>query len=70
MTSLMKKIELTEDEIFILHSCVYNNIMELKRILRNNEHGHSETTVINERIKERIEVLDKIISKDENYLTL
>jgi len=66
----MKKIELTEDQIFILHSCVYNNIMELKRILRNNEHGYAEAAVINERIKERIEVLDKIISKEENHLTL
>lgn len=66
----MKKIELTDDQIFILHSCVYNNIMELKRILRNNEHGHSEAAVLNERIRERIEVLDKIISKDGNYLTL
>jgi hypothetical protein len=66
----MPTIELTEDEVFILHSCVYNNIMEMKRILRKNEHGHSETAVIKERIRERIEVLDKIIGKANNVLTL
>ena len=66
----MPKIELTEDQVFILHSCLYNNIMELKRILRNNEHSHSETAVIKERIQERIEVLDKIIGKANNVLTL
>ncbi len=66
----MPTIELTEDQVFILHSCLYNNIMELKRILRNNEHGHSETVVLKERIQERIEVLDSIIGKANNVLTL
>ena len=66
----MPTIELTEDQVFILYSCLYNNIMELKRILRNNEHGHSETAVLKERIQERIEVLDSIIGKANNVLTL
>jgi len=66
----MKKIELTEDEIFVLHSCLTNNILELKRILVNNENGYSESAVLKERIAERINVLDKIIGKANNVLTL
>tara|TARA_R110002020_G_scaffold150245_1_gene326820 strand:+ start:239 stop:439 length:201 start_codon:yes stop_codon:yes gene_type:complete len=63
-------MDLTQDDKFLLHSIILEDIKSLRRILKNNLQAKEGKEEMHTRIQDRIELLDKIIGKENNVITL
>lgn len=62
----MTTITFNEDEIFMLDTIIGEEIYGLKSIIRNNSLKEVGKETLERRIKERVDLLTKIIGKKNN----
>jgi len=62
----MTTITFNEDEIFMLDTIIGEEIYGLKSIIRNNDLKEAGKEALERRIKERVDLLTKIIGEKNN----